>query len=285
MTCRWDHDRDTWLRADGEPCRWDDDGQPTRHCTARRSCAMHVYGDELTCARCVDRTRRDLRQIADLAALMLPEALTAGVNSEAANLAGPAADPRAWRDRRIAKRLHLDTWLRLARISERQWLHARTAMEDDDEQHPYTVTTRWQMMLAEDYAHPLPAVLTTAEAVAYLSRYAGKVANDPDQDWSLFAREVRSCRSHLEAVLHNSRAAERGAPCAACRQDNPDAPAPRLLREYGHWCVEEDCDQLHYLDTSGDRWVCPRDRTHRWSEDDYRRWVADWHDDARHASA
>lgn len=272
MSCTYDRDQSLYLTPDGEPCRYDADGQRTRHCTARRSCAMHVYGNELACGRCVDRTRRDLQQIADLAALMLPEAVASGVRSEAADLAGPATDPRSWRARRIAKRLHLDTFLHLGRITEQQYVHARLVMEDDDEEHPYTVTTRWQMMLAEDYHHDLPARMDTATAVGYLTRIVARVASDPEQDWSLFAREIRACRTHLEAVLHNSRAAERGAPCPECRDAGRFV---RLTRRYGHWCVEEDCEKLHYLDTAGDEWVCPADRTHRWTHDAYERAVVE----------
>ena len=43
----------------------------------------------------------DLRRIPQLAALMLPVALGVGVNSEAANMAGPAADPEAWSWRKV----------------------------------------------------------------------------------------------------------------------------------------------------------------------------------------
>ena len=69
------------------------------------------------------------------------------------------------------------------------------------------------------------------------------------------------------------------APCPMCA-----TPAPRLNREYGHWCEDEDCQKLHYADDSGDRWVCPRNRDHWWSEEDYRRWVADVYEANRSAS-
>ena len=51
-----------------------------------------------------------------------------------------------------------------------------------------------------------------------------------------------------------------------------------------HWCENEDCQKLHYADDSGDRWVCPRNRDHWWSEEDYRRWVADVYEANRSAS-
>lgn len=93
--CKWDPDAATYL-VDGEPCKRDDYGDPTKHCTARRTCSQHIGEGELTCARCVGRTRTDIRQIVERASLMLPEALTGGVESEAAFLAGPAANPEDW---------------------------------------------------------------------------------------------------------------------------------------------------------------------------------------------
>ena len=101
--CRYDADTGAYL-VDGEPCRTDDYGDPTHHCQARRTCANHIGPDELTCARCVSRTRIDLRRIVDLAPLMAVQALGTGVNSEAAMLAGPAADPEAWMWTQAARR-------------------------------------------------------------------------------------------------------------------------------------------------------------------------------------
>lgn len=132
-TCRYDKAAEDYLRADGTACRHDDYGDPTRHCTARRTCAQHIGEDELTCARCVGRTRADLRQILSLAPLMLPVALGAGVDSEAANLAGPAADVEAW------------TWRKVAARQGHAW-HV-SLIEDDDERHPYSVLTRWELSL------------------------------------------------------------------------------------------------------------------------------------------
>jgi hypothetical protein len=271
MSCRWDRDAEDYL-VDGAPCRTDDYGDPTRHCSARRTCANHIGHGELTCARCIGRTRVDLHVIRDLAALMLPVALGAGVNSEAANLAGPATDVRTWSERRTAMKAHLLAWEALGRISERQYAHARATMEDDDEQHPYTVLTRWQMMLAEDYAHPLPERLTTDTAGDYLERNLHRLAQDDEQDFPLFACEIRRCRSHLESVMVNSRTPERGAPCPDCRDEDR---VVRMVREYGHWCMAEDCERIHYADDSGDRWVCPRNRDHWRTHEDYSRWLED----------
>lgn len=289
--CRWDSEREDYV-IDGEFCRHDSYGDPTKHCTARRTCAEHVGWGELTCARCLGRTRVDIRIIRDRAAELWPVALNGGVNSQAAMLIGPAADPKVFEARRTIAR----DWI-YANIhqSARDWCtddecqrrHFKTdagnrwhkrgienalvdLMEQDDEFHPYSVLCRWQMMLAEDYRDQLPDIMGIAGAADYLERILAKIAHDDSQDFPLFAREIRKCRNHLENVLSDSTQPERGAPCPMCKE-----PAPRLTREYGHWCTDVECTNLHYLDESGDRWQCPRDRSHWWSEYDYRRWVAD----------
>jgi hypothetical protein len=254
-TCRYDRDADDYLTPDGHPCRTDDYGDPTRHCTARRTCANHIGADELTCARCVGRTRADIRQVRDIAALMLPVALGVGVDSQAANLAGPAADVEAW------------TWRKVAARQGRAW-HL-SLVEDDDDRHPYSVLTRWHMMIAEDYRHQLPTMSVTVSA-EYLERQLHRIAQDDGQDFPLLAREIRRCRSHLESVLHDSRRKERGAPCPECLAEEK---VIRLEREYGHWCDDPECERLNYDTDEADRWVCPRNRDHQWIHEDYTRWI------------
>jgi hypothetical protein len=252
MNCRYDNDAEDYLLPDGERCKVDDYGDPTNHCTALRTCSQHVGEGELTCARCIGRTRRTLKQIPELATLMPTQAIADGVDSEAANLAGPAADPEAWSWRKVTARQGGSWHLSL--------------IEDDDERHPYSVLTRWQMMLSEDWGHDLPEAMTIAGAAAYLDRNLSRLANDPEQDWPLFAREVRKVHSHMEAVLHNDARPERGAPCPECRADGH---VVRLKRVYGHWCESEDCQRFHHADTSDDRWVCSRNRAHVWTHAAY----------------
>jgi hypothetical protein len=274
--CRYDRDAEDYLR-DGEPCRHDDYGDPTKHCTARRTCANHVGRDELTCARCITRARNDLRRIPQLAALMLPVALGAGVNSEAANMAGPAADYGVFSARRLLDKRWIERHIP-ARHAERAM---RNLLADDDEDHPYSVLTRWQTMLAEDYRHPLPERLNVTNAAEYLDRQLHRIAQDDEQDFPLLARELRRCRSHLETTMADSRAKERGAPCPECKADGA---LVRLVRDYGHWCDDEDCERIHYADDSGDEWVCPRNRReHKWTHEDYERWIEPRHDGQRSA--
>lgn len=273
MTCKWDREAEDYL-IDGKPCRTDDYGDPTRHCTARRTCSVHIGRDELTCPRCIGRTRADIRWIVNLAALMPFEALSRGVNSEPANLAGPAGDPLVL------------SWRRVDRA------RATSTMIGDgiEETAPTEVLGIWQAMLSEDYDHDQPDRITLGTAAAYLDRNLGRVANDPEQDWALLVREVRRCRGHLESALHNSRRPEQGAPCPECignmqdKRDDliaqgvpesewPKLRAPKLTRQYAHWCDDEDCERLHYDDDSEDRWVCPRDRDHWWPHEDYEKWI------------
>lgn len=250
--CKYDRDTKAYVRADGEPCKTDDYGDPTKHCTARASCTQHVGAGELTCARCIGRARTDLRQIDTLAALMLPQAISDGVDSEAAMLAGPAANVEAW------------TWRKVTARQGGAW-HL-SLLEDDDERHPYSVTTRWQMMLSEDWGHELPETMTMWGAIAYLQRNLGRLAQDPEQDWPLFAREVRKVRSHMESVLHNDTKPERGAPCPECRTVGK---VVRMTRKYAHWCESEDCARFHFDDESADVWVCPANRDHWFTAEAY----------------
>lgn len=259
------------------PCEHDDEGRPVRHCTARRSCSGHIGAGELTCARCVGRTRNHIRACVDGGALMLDEAIVQGVDSEAAYLAGPATDVTVWTERRTAMRDHLTTWRAGDRISDREYLHALTAMEADDEHHPYTVLSRWQRTVAAAHGHTVPAKTTVVEAAAYLERHLTALAQDPDFPWQTLAAEVAACSTHLDAVLHDSRAPERGAPCPEC--STRDQPGPALVKVYASKVIYVDGEPSVVGDTTGasDTWRCPRNHAHEWTEADYRLRVGDEH--------
>lgn len=252
MNCHYDTDRKAYLLPDDEPCTHDEFGLPSRHCTARKTCSQHIGWDELTCARCVGRSRQDVRAIVDRAAELMPEAVLSGVHSEAFMLATPAADVEAW------------SWRKIAAKQGRSW-HL-SMIEDDDDWHPYTVLSRWAQMLSEDYDLERPDVWTIANAAAMLDRILHRVAQDGEQDFGLMRREMSKCRGHIEAVLRDSQQPERGVPCPLCTITGKFA---RLVREYGHWCEDQDCRKIHYLDDSADRWQCPRDVTHQWTLDEY----------------
>lgn len=268
MKCRYDRAAEDYLTTGdgGEPipCRRDEYGDPTRHCTARLTCSIHIGTDELTCPRCIGRVRRDIREVAAYAALMLPAAIGEGVDSAAASLAAPAADPRRVRAVRFYVDGHATHAYRAGRIDGETFEKILAAMPDDDELHPYSVLTRWQMMLSEDYGHDLPDKLTTAGAAAYLNRHLHRVAQDPEQEFRLLAREVRQVRKHLESVLHNSTRPDRGVPCPECVADGRGVV--RLVRHYAErWQADDD---------SLDKWKCPRCHD-EWTHGMYVKYLAD----------
>lgn len=125
-----------------------------RHCAARIRCTNHLAaGRRLTCPDCVGTTRRHLEEIKVWYARdLMHEAVEAGVNSEAAMLAGPAAEP-GW-------------------------------IVEYGEHHPLDVLGRWDLMLREDYAQPTSDRCTVSSASAYLDRMLGTIA----QDFPLFAQ-------------------------------------------------------------------------------------------------
>lgn len=239
-----------------------------RHCTARRNCTWHIAEGELTCGRCLASARTDLRWIATLAPLLPVAAEGDGIDSEAANLAGPATDSEAW------------SWRRIATATATGELIG----DGEDEHHPLTVLGTWEFMIREDYDHHTGRPATVAGTAGYLDRMLHRIAHDDRQDFPLLARELRKCRQHLEATLRNDDRPERGAPCPECT--GPDTGlGPRLIRKRGHWCDDEACERMHFSvmrdadtgevvpDTTGDTWTCPRNRDHEWTHKAYSQYV------------
>ena len=216
---------------------------PEPHCTARAHCTRHVEPTELTCPTCLSKTRADLAQIVATHAAMSEEAQHQGVESEAANLAGPEADPHGWEARRV--------WL--ARTTGRYL----GQIGDNDPDGPLTVLGGYDMRLREEYGLRTTLRTTVPRSAAFLDRILHRLANDPDQDFPLFVSEVAACRAHMEAVLHDSRQPETGAPCPACTDETGSGPA--LVKHY------DDDD----VTGASDRWECPACRQ-RWKEADYR---------------
>lgn len=223
-----------------------------RHCSARKSCTWHVGETELTCGRCISVVRTDLRWIESLAALMLTQAIADGLESEAASLAGPAADPEAW------------TWRKVAAKQGVAW-HI-SLIEEDDEHHPARVAGTWARMVSEDYGHDMPSNAPLSWSAGYLGRMLHRIANDDGQDFALLRAELKKCRQHLEAVLHNGTMRDRGAPCPACREAGT---VVRLERHYAHWCESDACERMHFADDGSDVWRCPRDKAHWWTQQGY----------------
>lgn len=178
-----------------------------RHC---RACGMrHV--EEQTCAQCVGDVRDDLAEIVTLDGRMLDEAQHRGVESQAAMLAGPAADHEVWyaRHRLILQRATVGTKADEARAME--WHY-----DNRDEQHPYWVLGGWDLMVTEYLGHDRTEAVSVTGSADYLADQLTYLAQRPDFGWEDMAREVRSCRAHLEDVLYDGERDERGTPCPMC---------------------------------------------------------------------
>lgn len=270
--CRWDRDAKAHLTRAHlpecatvdcpgcQPCLLDGDGNPVRHCRTRLRCTSHLDWHEHTCATCLGKIRTNMSRLLDALALMPNEAAETGIDSQAATLAGPHADAETYRRRMIA--------------NAARGLHT----EEPDQYDPWQMLGIRERMIREDLGHA--DVTLTSETLAgtcsYLDWVLTDLARDPDQVPVLaeLIRETGRLADHAEAVLHDSRKPERGAPCRSC-----PTPAPRLRLQRSHYCTDPDCARIHVADDSADRWVCPADRDHAWSTADYRRWVyADAHE-------
>jgi hypothetical protein len=252
-TCRWDGEEGAYVTPDGETC----DTAKAQHCTARKTCSQHLAWGELTCGRCVGRVRRDIKRIAEVSPLLITVALeTRRIDSEAAALAGPACDVEAW------------SWRKVAAMQGVAWHQSQ--VEEDDDWHPYTILTRWAHMLAEDYSTDEPEQWTITNAAAYLDRILHRVAHDEGQDFRLLRYEINQCRNRLEGptVLKVRHIPERGASCPTCKAENPKL-VEQLVREYSHWCDDEDCTKIHTIGDELDVWRCPRNAEHWWNPQGY----------------
>lgn len=250
-TCTYDSERG-WLTVEHvrdcrdaacagcKPC-------PETHCNLMGRCAEHVdqATEIFTCPRCIGKVKRNVRAIVDRYAELPAEVEAKGVDSEALNLHGPAASVEQLEARR--------------RWDERRgWCDFPRTLAADDPHHPYAVLGRWDMAIRESYGPATDLFITVSRAADYLT---GPVIDTfaHTQEFEDFAREVTACLMHLETVLSDSREPEKGAPCPACRDEQPEERAPRLRKRYG-------------ADVTGkhDTWHCPANTAHWWSEVDYR---------------
>lgn len=289
--CTWDPERG-WLTPEHQrdcgdstcagcrPC-------PKTHCAMRGSCSNHVdvVAGLRTCPACIGRTRRDLQAVVDLYALagvtvearptglwsedgqLLDEAADAGVESEAFVLAGPAATPEQWDEKR--RRL-------VASYEQRGWCEwpKSESLAEDDKHHPYAVLARWDMALREAYGPPTQMFVTVTSAANYLDRLLAGPFPHGDE-FEDFARSVATLRSHMESVVHDSRTPELGRHCPTCVTEK--GRGPRLFKTYASGDTEDIRAGVY------DTWHCPDVAEHWWSEEDYRLRVAA--DYVQHATA
>lgn len=194
-------------------------------CTEAHCRVCNYAHTDGTCAECLTDTRDDLREIARMCDALPEEVEHRGVDGEAMTLLGPAADPE--------RRGHLEASVLAGRVPADYLEHA------DGELHPLFVLGTWDGMWRDALEHDDPAgPVTVAGATDYLDRTMTYMASYEHVPFEDFARDLRRCRRHMEAVLHDGEQIERGAPCLACR-------GPNLVLRYG--------------DTfATDRWTCPR---------------------------
>jgi hypothetical protein len=230
----------------------------------RGRCASHVdhAAGIVTCPGCIRRARRDLAAIEDLHALMLPEAIEAGIDSEAANLAGPAASS----EQVEGKRGYED--------ARRGWC---AYPRDAEDLHPYTVLGWWDLALRESYGPQSDLFITVNRARSFLDGLlAGMFPHT--REFEEFSKHIARCRNHLEAVLHDSRTPEQGRPCPRCAEAGDGAP--RLQKRYAQHAGAKgytscpDPEKCLTCQGANDTWHCPHVGEHWWTEHDYRDRVA-----------
>lgn len=218
--------------------------QPCTEAHCRVCSKEHAEG---TCAPCLAEARDDLTAIGDMCHALPTEVRHKGVDSEAMALLAPAADAEAWG--------HMTTSLHVGRLPagylccdrcDRPWPCEKHA---DSEQHPLMVLGTWDMVWRDALDHETDETLTIASAVAYLGEQMTHMAGFEDAPFEDFARDLRRCRSHLEAVLHDGEQRETGAPCVNCR-----VPLHKVWRGRElPWSSHENPSLA-----SEDGWACPR---------------------------
>lgn len=171
-------------------------------CELQHCVCCGVTHARAACTACLDAARSDLRAIGDLCLGLPAEAAQKGVQSEAAMLHGPAADPEAWRN--------TATSAMVGRIDARYLEDCR------DEMHPLWVLGTWEQIWRDHLDHYSEALITVATAAAYLDMQIGYMATLPEPAFDEFARELRGCRAHLENVIRDGVRDEQGVPCSDC---------------------------------------------------------------------
>jgi hypothetical protein len=194
--------------------------QPCEEPHCRICIVTHVNG---TCAECMAETREALHDIARMTDALPEEVEHRGVEGEAMMLLGPVADPEAFG--------HMSASVAAGRVSPDYLADAI------GETHPVWVLGTWDMRWRDALDHDTTELVTLAASVDYLDRTMTYMGGYPHVSFEDFARDLRRCRTHLEAVLHDGEQVDQGAPCMSC--------GARLERTWG-------------TDAKGDGWSCPR---------------------------
>lgn len=214
----------------------------------------HVDEHQHVCTACLHTTRTDLVEIVRLHATLPEEVEHRGVDSEAAHLAGPAADADQW----SARGVHALSGRSVLAACDAKDLEQVQAWLDhaDLDEHPLWTVARLADIVRDALGHAAPDARATVEGEAdYLDGQLSTLTHDLHFDWSDLATSISRCRTHLESVLHDGEQVDTGAPCMSC--------GALLHRTWGTTGVP-------------DGWRCPRCRRTS-TEDQYRFAVAQLH--------
>lgn len=227
--------------------------QPCTRPHCRVCIRTHAVG---TCGECLAETREALHQIGRMCGALPEEVEHRGVEGEAMFLLAPAADPEA-----IG---YMEASVAVGRVPDDYLAEAA------GELHPLWVLGRWDMMWRDALDHDDRSQrLTIATAVDYLDRNLSYMATFEHLPFEDCASEVKRCRNHLEAVLHDGEQVDRGAPCMKCGVSLHRCYQGREMP----WNTAE-----RPAKATADGWACPKCK--RWHNDDqYRIAVKSLHTD------
>lgn len=249
----------------------------------RGRCPHHVQhaAGIVTCPRCIRRVRKDVDAIVELwIRVLVFDVVVDGIDSEAMNLAGAAASPAQYAEKRqrIAARYDAQGWC--------DWPRLESTL-DDDAHHPYAVLARAAQALEDaGWITVAPWDWNVVRAAAAIRTALDETGFPQGDEFAALAAELATCRAHLENVDHDSRAPDLGRPCPACVQAH--GKGPRLRKRHashpgskpGQRCSDTLCP---ICEGRADAWHCPDDPAHAWTDDEYRNRVdadyvqhADW---------
>lgn len=221
-----------------DECEWPETCKGCLPCGANHCRVCSKEHHDGTCAECLGGVRDDLHAIGTLSGKLAGEAVVKGVNSEAFALLSPAADPEAWGH--ITTSLHVGRlpvgYLRCDRCN-RPYPCDKHA---DGDMHPLFVLGTWDFVWRDALEHETDETLTIASGIRYLDQQMTYMAGFEDAPFEDFARDLRKCRAHLEAVLHDGEQRDEGVPCMACKR-----PLKRVWGKVGQ----------------PDSWACDKCRT------------------------
>ena len=202
-----------------DPCTCDDRELGCLRCPETHCQICSRNHAKAACTDCLNAAREDLTAIGELCRNLEAEAVEKGVQSEAMVLAGPSADPEAWRNR--------------ATSAIRGRLDAAYLEDCRDELHPLWILGTWEQIWRDHLDHASDERITIDGAWAYLDMQIGYMSEQVEPAFDEFARELRACRGHLEDVLRDGVREERGAPCVQCERP--------MVRTEDHW----ECRHCH----------------------------------------